>query len=79
MIYNLLRSVSSFRNYRGGGGGGGGGGGVGLLFCKSVYQDREGQVSHSMNHSVAWCACEAVLGKEKYDRLNGRKTGTSVP
>ena len=33
----------------------------------------------SVNQSVAWYACEAVLGKEKYDRLNGRKTGTSVP
>ena len=31
------------------------------------------------NQSVAWYACEAVLGKETYGRLNGRKTGTSVP
>ena len=35
--------------------------------------------SRKQNQSVAWYACEAVLGKEKYDRHNGRKTGTSVP
>ena len=33
----------------------------------------------SKNQSVAWYACEAVLGKETYGRLNGRKTATSVP
>ena len=33
----------------------------------------------SENQNVAWYACEAVLGKETYGRLNGRKTGTSVP
>ena len=33
----------------------------------------------SKNQSVAWYACEAVLGKETYGRLNGRKTRTTVP
>ena len=39
--------------------------------------------SLASNQSVAWYAsgyaCKAVLGKETYGRLNGRKTGTSVP
>ena len=30
------------------------------------------------NQSIAWYACEALLGKEKYERLNGWKTRTSV-
>ena len=36
MIYNLLRSDSSFKSYRGGGGGGARHH-LPLLFCKSVY------------------------------------------
>ena len=40
---------------------------------------KEGNLRRKNNQSVAWYACKAVLGKEKYDRLNGIRTGTSVP